>query len=134
MSSKHAALAEREARILRHCRAGLALALGQPAYRDVVAARLAPYLFEQPVNLFQAQPWIWACALTVGPAPQGPLAGSILAAGALLRDFLPIDEPIESARQRWRDATRGSLDLDSTLRSHPFADLHAWLLRTPFAA
>ncbi len=134
MAAKHDALMERQARLVRHCRAGLRRILAEPAYREVVAARLAPFLVGQPANLFEAQPWTWAAAIGAGPTPAGPLGAPIVAGGAVLAAWLSTDAPIESAREDFQAATQGALDLDSTLRSHPFPDIHAWSLRTLFAA
>ncbi len=97
-------------------------------------ARLAPHLATAPSDLFQAQAWTWAAALGRDGGAPGPLAAPIAAAGSVLRDGLVGDDPIALLRDHFHAATSGALDLDSTLRSHPFADLLAWSLRAPFAA
>lgn len=99
-----------------------------------MAARLRPHLVGEPADVFQAQPWIWAAAIGDDAVAPGALAASIAAAGALIREWLATDEPIEAVRPRWEAAESSRLDLDSTLRSHPFADILAWSLRTPSAA
>ena len=134
MTTRHAGLAEREARLVRHCRAGLRRSVADGSYREVVLERLAPYLAAAPTDLFQAQAWTWAAALGHEVSALGPLAASIAAGGAVLRDGLLGDDEVAVVRERFDAATAGALDLDSTVRSHPFADLLAWPLRTPFAA
>src|SRR5271165_30150 len=119
----HAGLADREARLVRHCRAGLRRSLEDHAYREVVLARLAPHLAAAPADLFQAQAWTWAAALGHDVSASGPLAAAIAAGGAVLRDGLLGDDPITQVRSRFEAVTSGALDLDSTVRSHPFADL-----------
>lgn len=96
--------------------------------------RLARHLATAPAHLFEAQAWTWAAALGHDVSAAGPLAASIAAGAAVLRDGLSGDDPIARVRSRFDAVTSGALDLDSTLRSHPFADLHAGSLRTPFAA
>lgn len=134
MATTHAGLADREARLVGHCRAGIRRALAEKAYRDVVLARLEPHLTTAPVDLFQAQAWTGAAALGHDVVASGLLAAPIAAGGSVLRDGLLGDDPIAVVRARFDAATSGALDLDSTVRSHPFADLLAWSLRTPFAA
>ncbi len=133
MITGRAGLAEREARLVRHCRAGLRRSVEDGAYRATVLARLVPRLASAPIDMFQAQDWTWAAALGDERHAVGPLAAAIAAGAPVLREGLLGDNPIALVRARFDGATSGKLDLDSTVRSHPFADLHVWSLRTAFA-
>lgn len=133
MSSSPGTL-EREARIVRHARAGMRCALSDAVYRTRVLLRLEPMLVGAPDDLFAAQPWLWAIALGAERSVTGALAVPIAAGAGLLREWLATDESSLVVLPRWSATTGGALDLASTLRSHPFADIVAWSIRTPSAA
>jgi hypothetical protein len=121
--------ADAERRILRHARAGYALALADPAYHDTVCRRLAPSLNVEPTDMWQAIDWTWAVALGAvpsKPAIRGTIGGAVEAGAAILRDLLAGDD---DAARRWADATGDRLSLGSTLQSHPFPDQASWFLR-----
>ncbi|HZO14251.1 MAG TPA: hypothetical protein VFB62_13360 [Polyangiaceae bacterium] len=113
----------RDDRLSRHARQGYALALRDPGYRATVLERLsrAP----EPRDLWTAIPWIWAATLGE-PPKEGALSSSAQLAAGELRTWLTSSESLGELRSRWQDTP---FDPGSTLRSHPFPDVHAWLLR-----
>ena len=127
-------LAERDARIARHCREGFQLAQSDPAYRTTVLARLQPDLDRAPEDLWAAIPWIWTVSLGGELPENGALAAAIDAGASVLREWFAGEETIAALKSRWNTAVADQLGLGSTLRSHPFADLRAWSTRPPSAA
>jgi len=127
------AIHERDTRLAAHAREGLRRARTEPAYRAIVLDRLRPELAAEPDDLWTAIPWTWAVAAGGEPPHRGSLAGAVVEAAACLASFCEGDEPLEALESRWNTRRSAQLCLGSTLRSHPFPDLHTWSIRPMFA-
>jgi hypothetical protein len=123
-------IAERDDRLLAHCREGLELARRIPEYRHVVLARLAPDLAVLPDDLWTAVPWIWAVALDAAPPAYGARAEDVTSVGSAFARSLSEGASLEDVRGIFRSACGSRCDPGVVMRSHPFPDLRAWSLRT----
>lgn len=122
--------AGREERLLRHVREGLTLAERDG---DFLRATLTRLRRERPAkvgSLWDAIPWAWCAALGDETPADGPLGADALAAGRALRAARHTGTTIDDVRNAVARAVGDHLDVGALLRSHPFAELGSWLLRT----